>query len=567
MRNALASLVRSFDGDTEANRKQIRDLCETGQELFYPAAIELLNTPGESRGCQCLVSFLAANGMLLRALSSPDLSREEAASLARTARRFDPLVDVALARGLADSALGSGPGGVADPARLLEILSEVADAGRITPSLMRLMRHSDPYLRSKAVKMIGRGSHSAKWVMGRLSESDPRVRANAIESLWGVDTPEARALLNFAASDASNRVVGNALLGLYYLGDSAVLPEIAKLASHESSEFRATGAWVMGETGDPRFADSLRPMISESDATVRKRVFVSLSQLKASNAQPPVGDAWHLAGRLLPADPAGGTRRLLLAVATGDFREQPRIAPLQFLLSEGNQHVLNYKIAEKPVPDAISVVFVMPRSSDAAGGAFFAGVNECLRWKRPSDMWSILPYVESGESEPLLPRVPEPPIFTCNAETLAATLRETQKKLDSTDLWTGIWRAVTLGGGQSRSRRHVIVLSGAEEERIVEPALLTHMDDSPRISVQVIRTGPNPRLEDFCRRTNISQQCGSEAEIVHLIQQAYLKFLVRFEIAWQPVATAPVPLKVRVQTPYGWGETLVGADPAAGGSP
>ena len=36
----------------------------------------------------------------------------------------------------------------------------------------------------------------------------------------GVDTPEARTLLNFAASDANNRVAGNALLGMYHLGDA-----------------------------------------------------------------------------------------------------------------------------------------------------------------------------------------------------------------------------------------------------------------------------------------------------------------------------------------------------------
>lgn len=55
--------------------------------------------------------------------------------------------------------------------------------------------------------------------MARLGESDPRVRANAIESLWGVDSPEARTLLSFATNDANNRVVGNALLGLYHLGN------------------------------------------------------------------------------------------------------------------------------------------------------------------------------------------------------------------------------------------------------------------------------------------------------------------------------------------------------------
>ena len=74
------------------------------------------------------------------------------------------MVDVALARSLADSACGEGS--VDDPARLMEILAEIADAGRIMPSLMRLLRHPNAYLRSKAVKMIGRGSHSVKWVMG-----------------------------------------------------------------------------------------------------------------------------------------------------------------------------------------------------------------------------------------------------------------------------------------------------------------------------------------------------------------------------------------------------------------
>ena len=554
MRSALAGLIRNFEADTEANRKQIKDLSDCSQELFYAASMELLNTPGDSRGTQVLVSFLAANGMLLRALSNPDLSRDDAISLARTAHRFDPEIGVSLARTLADGTVGSGSIRVEAPARLMDILGEVADAGRIVPSLMRMMRHPDPYLRSKAVKMIGRGSHSAKWVMGRLSESDPRVRANAIESIWGVDTPEARTLLNFAASDANNRVVGNALLGLYYLGESAILSEVVKLASHESALFRSTAAWVMGETGDARFTEALRRMIAESDPTVRKRAFCSLAQLKAANSQPPVGEVWHLAVSMLADDTSKGQKRLMLAVAGNDIREKIRITPLQFLLSEGNQHVVNYRITEKQVPDAISVAFVLPRSRETAGGTFFEGVLNCLRWKRQSDLWSILPY---ADSEALLPRVPDPPIFTANAETLANSLRETATKLDSTDFWTGFWRAVTLGGGQSRSRRHVIILSGAEEERIPERGLLTQLEEGGPISVQVIRCGPNSVLEDFCRRTGISQQCGTEADIVHLIQQAYLKRLARYEIAWQPVSDGSAPLKVRVQTPAGWGETVI----------
>src|SRR5260370_40703126 len=158
--------------------------------------------------------------MLVEALCNPDLSREEALSLGRSARRVDPMVDVALARSLADSAVG-GAFDVADPARLMDILCETADSSRIMSSLMRMMRHPNPYLRSKAVKMIGRGSKSTRWGMGRLSESDPRVRANAVESMWGVDTPGARTLLNFAASDANNRVAGDAWVRLHHLGGAS----------------------------------------------------------------------------------------------------------------------------------------------------------------------------------------------------------------------------------------------------------------------------------------------------------------------------------------------------------
>jgi HEAT repeat protein len=49
-------------------------------------------------------------------------------------------------------------------------------------------------------------------------------------------------------------VVGNALLALYRLGDEDSITKLVAMGSHESPEFRATAAWVMGETGDTVFA-------------------------------------------------------------------------------------------------------------------------------------------------------------------------------------------------------------------------------------------------------------------------------------------------------------------------
>src|SRR5581483_2076277 len=131
------------------------------------------------------------------------------------------------------------------------------------PSLVRLLRHPNPHIRSKAVLLIGRGNRSPKWIRQRLVDTDPRVRANAAEALWGVGTEEARDLLHSLVGDSNNRVAGNAVLGLYRLGDCAMITEILELAVHESAMFRATAAWVMGETGDPRFTEALAALLRD----------------------------------------------------------------------------------------------------------------------------------------------------------------------------------------------------------------------------------------------------------------------------------------------------------------
>lgn len=559
LRIALGNLVRNFDNDAATSRSRIRDLFESDRESFFTTSIEILKSAGDTRGGQQLVSLLVSNGMLMRALCNPDLSRDEALALGRAARRVDPMIEVVLARSLVESPGASSltPGGVqgTDPVKIMDVLCELADSGRIMPYLMRMMRHPNPHLRTKAIKMIGRGSLSAKWVMGKLSDSDPMVRANAIESMWGMDTPEARALLSFAANDGNPRVLANSLLGQYYLGEASALTDLIKLASNESAAFRASAAWVMGETGDPRFSEALRQLIS--DPSVRKRAFAALGQLKAANAQPPAGESWHLAGRILAGENAKGLRRVMLAVAGEDMREQPKVAPLHFLLNEGGQYITSYKVTERPLPEAISVAFVVPRSREAADGRFFEGLMSCLKWKRPGDFWCILPYIENADGAPPPPRDTDPPEFTNHAAALAAALNGTPKRLDCTDLWTGISRSISPDSGQSRGRRYTIVFSSAEESLGATHSLMDSVLKG-RISIQAVSCGPNSQLEEFCSETRSPFKCSTPEELVGAIEQAYLNLLVRFEVAYQPVVADAPTLKVRVQNAFGWCEALIG---------
>ena len=120
-----------------------------------------------------------------------------------------------------------------------------------------------------------------------MDESDSRMRANAVEALWGDKTSRAASVLWRAATDVDNRVVGNALFGLYELQDQNVTPYILTMAGHEKPQFRATAAWTMGQTGDPQFLPALEKLTHDLYAPVRKSAArgVELIGKRAEEAQ------------------------------------------------------------------------------------------------------------------------------------------------------------------------------------------------------------------------------------------------------------------------------------------
>jgi HEAT repeat protein len=286
LRANLEGLVRNLDRDTVRCKRLIRQLLAEDSTAFLRGATAILKKQADSAGAHFLIALLAESGLLLEALIDPGLTREAALELARAAMAHDSVADVTLARALVQGLTGSEEAlGTEQAGRVMDVLSEVSDGTRIFPSLVRLLRHSDRNVRSKAVLMIGRGSRSTKWVRHRLEDNDPRIRANAIEGLWGVDTEEARELLQALVHDPNNRVSGNAILGLYRLGDSAMIPELMTMARHESAMFRATAAWVMGESGDPRFTEVLAALMRDSNAILRKRAFSALGSIRAAVAK------------------------------------------------------------------------------------------------------------------------------------------------------------------------------------------------------------------------------------------------------------------------------------------
>lgn len=328
----LIALLTGFDQQPARCRQVIRELLDGDPEAFYGAAVHALENMEDSRGYRHLVSVLLGRDLLVRVLSDRKLSRAKATALLRSALQIDPMVDVSVARGLARFS-GKCPASH-DPARVMEIVGEVSETA-MPSSLQQMIRHPDPYLRSKAVLMLGRRAKSASWLQLRLREQDARIRANAVESFWGCADSESRELLRGATQDPNNRVAGNAVLAMYRLGETGTIRQIFAMATHTSHLFRATAAWIMGETVDPRFAGTLARMMGDTSDIVRKRALSGLQRFKAARAR--LKEEWRISGQL--SLESSGERALALTLA-----EPFAILPTQIAVFEGGHAVIDYSV-------------------------------------------------------------------------------------------------------------------------------------------------------------------------------------------------------------------------------
>jgi len=553
----LAALVREFDRDDVANRRRISEILQVEPEVFYRTAIEILKKDMDSRAAQYLVTLLVSQNLLFRALCDPALDLERATALAHWAYRADPTVDIGLARQLADaSSTSPGIGGTGMAGRVLSILDEISDGRRILPSLMRILRNDDPYLRSKAVLMIGRAGRSLTWLK-RLGESDIRVRANAVEAMWGIDTADARGMLEWGARHRNNRVAGNALLGLYKLGESSPLAELVKMAEHKRPRYRRTAAWVMGQTGDPRFSEVLGRMIADSDGDVRKAVFAAVGRIRTAGAQVPSAGEWLVAGSCGTKDPRTGQRSVSVAVVTADGGESPRVLPVQFMLSENGQTVWSYRVVERMAPDPMTVIFLFPRKVDHSSELWDQSGLRCLRWNRFTDLWKAVPYSGAGDSPSEDVEGLELPSFIASSSKATRIFQGTAERTDRTGFWTAVHRAVLPGNYGVQGKRHVIVLAPDEVDGDADNALISAVRAS-RASIQVVSTSANLLLREFCRRIDGHfHYVKDSSAIEEAVSLAYLSLLARYEIHYHPVSPDATSLKLSVHTPAGWGEMRV----------
>jgi len=398
---AFTSAVSQFANNPAANGRALRELLNSDPDEFFRNAIPLLKRLQEEPGPTYVLVLLLSHGLLISDLLRDGLfSSEELAAIARQLSKVDPQFGVKLLKSVLPDSQESGPAELATVnmrLRVMDILESVSEGQRILPLLMRLLRDPDARVRSKAALLVGRTARNARWAEECLVEGDSRVRANAVESLWDVDSEGVRALLWNTLSDPDNRVIGNALLGLYRLGETAVIEHILRLARDSRDLYRATAAWVMGRTGDARFQPTLVNLIRDS-AQVRANAFRALStinQTKSRLAQSPV---LRVSGWRNP--PVEGWEEIQIALALEPELDDSLnaqtalvsgVRPTEFILYRDSALVVNYEVTEMIGTGPLSLGFLMPcsGSADSLHESLVQALKAASACRRKMDRWLI----------------------------------------------------------------------------------------------------------------------------------------------------------------------------------
>ncbi len=223
-------------------------------------------------------------------LTSPEAnSRENAINLFRRFLEIDPSFDVKLAERLPnrrESNLADALDSLRST-RALDILDQTSRGRRLLPIVGHLPGYRDTRISAKATLFVGRRIQNPSWTRKQLGQRDQRVRANAVESLWGLDSPAAVTLLEECLDDDNNRVTGNSLLGLHILGRAEVERRVFCLADATKHEFRSTAAWIMGKMSGEECFHRLTALVRDDHPQVRSTALRSLLEIRRAAANTP----------------------------------------------------------------------------------------------------------------------------------------------------------------------------------------------------------------------------------------------------------------------------------------
>lgn len=276
--------LTAFTGDPVRHIARVRLLLEDAQSQMISCAVHLLQSDQDGEWKPTLVNLLVAHGLAETVVDSTLYSLREAVKIAEIAASIDRGFDTRLVRLALDAKIDACDGR-RKIRRALDVLGALPSNARTLPMLIRFLRSHDPSVRSKAVLLAVRVKRDARFAHPYLKDTDARVRANAVEALWGVDDPDVRAAFHCAALDCHPRVVANAVVGLFLSKDPGAANVLREMLASGDPRTTASAIWVIGRCREEAFLPFVKEMALSSQPGVRRAALLALVRINLRGDQ------------------------------------------------------------------------------------------------------------------------------------------------------------------------------------------------------------------------------------------------------------------------------------------
>jgi hypothetical protein len=250
---------------------------------------ELSRTQDDERQAGNLAASLPPDDRLATVVcTSEKLTLAEARRVARLLAPHNPSLDMQMLRLVAPNDKGEFPL-AHHTSRVLDLVGDITNGTRAMPVLLRMLRQSNGRVLSKLLLLVGQLRKDAMLLGSYADNPDARVRANALEALWGSTDELSMNLFLGGARDQHHRVAINGLIGLHMAGRPTALGQLERLTKHDCPLWRAAAAWALGKVGGESTAGvAVRQLMNDSDARVRGAALRATIQLRKRDPGKPV---------------------------------------------------------------------------------------------------------------------------------------------------------------------------------------------------------------------------------------------------------------------------------------
>jgi len=592
----ISKAVEAFAEHDPASKKALDQLCSADPLKFFVAGFHVVGTARSSAGSQYLVLLLAKDQRLGNWLLNPKAcTLKEAIAVAGVAAddarvHLQATFEMALNKALQNQASAANADRIL---RILNLLEAIGSPSCWNSFQVELMAYPDKVVRSKAALLIGRSNKKADWIVRRLLDRDPRVQANAVETMWGLDGAETKQYFLEALKSKNNRVFGNAALGLYRLGDPAIIRVLLEATEHPEPLFQLSALWAIGQTQDPRFLPALALQFKTAQGKLRLAVAGAISHIRQRDQSGVKANPLQMEIESAAVEPSG-KRRVMVTLSCRPAKNLSGLQATEFLIWENGSPVEDYHVRLAAPADKVLTGFVAPwleSPNEPFEKAVREGLRQCLSMKRSDDPWRVDRYcLEPAQATDEKPadesRLPyDDSVVTPQMKSAQGCISDPDQLRRIFDLAVPRDRAaadaITAIQRQCKAiiqhpgKRHMIVLlgqlagPGMQEE--ASAALLRGFAKDNLVVFHGISLGAGqwPLFRDLC----LSNPEGSFIEtgdsgIVDAFVKTYARLCNRFEITYSlPVSGetshAQATVKLKVASEHGSAQAEVTMQPPA----